>query len=282
MGAKATGNITASSQSITAPVGPRDASAKIFARGTYAGVTLAFEATPDGTNWYSVLAARLDGITTPGTSATLGTNASSLFIVPVQGMVAVRARSTGWTSGTAVVTVQVCSDLAIGFPTSDTELESPATKADNVSAPTTTSVYALPMVWNGATWDRARSNATAINSDTSTARTASGTGATFTNYNGREVVFFVNVTAVSGTTPSMTVRLQESYDGTNFVDIDTTNLQTAAITAAGIRKLSIGPALPTAANSSLNVAAIRLLRAAWTITGTTPSVTFATYFHASV
>jgi hypothetical protein len=158
----------------------------------------------------------------------------------------------------------------------DTELPTAAALADATANPTTPVVGAAAELFNNATWDRARNNYN-LNLDTSSARTTSANGATGTNHNARGAEIFVNVTAVSGTTPTLAVRLQESYDGTNFRDVDTTNLQTASITANGIYKLVVYPGLPTAANASLNGVLPRTFRLAWTIGGTTPSFTFATY-----
>lgn len=115
--------------------------------------------------------------------------------------------------------------------------------------------------------------------DALTARTTSGTGTAFTTAAGKAIVVYVKVTAISGTDPTLTVRLQERYDGTNWVDVNTTNLQTASITATGTARLEWGPGIAGGANIGLSSYPGRMIRAAWTIGGTTPSVTFANYFH---
>lgn len=66
-------------------------------------------------------------------------------------------------------------------------------------------------------------------------------------------------TAVSGTTPSMAVVVEDTLDGTNWNQLGTFT----AVTAAGSQVLNV--ALPFADQ----------LRVRWTITGTTPSFTFA-------
>lgn len=162
------------------------------------------------------------------------------------------------------------------LPTLDTELPTAAALADATANPTVPIVGAASELFNNATWDRQRSNYT-LALDTSSARTASANGTTGTNHNFRGAEFFVNVTAVSGTTPTMTVQLQESYNGTNFRDVDTTNAQTASITANGIYKFVVYPGVTTAANAALNSILPRTFRLAWTIGGTTPSFTFATF-----
>jgi hypothetical protein len=104
----------------------------------------------------------------------------------------------------------------------------------------------------------------------SAARTVTGTsstygiGAAFTG-----IIMQVNVTAVSGTTPTLVVSLQDSVDGgTNFIDV--AGSATASITATGFYVVRLNavavPVTPT-------------LRVLYTIGGTTPSFTFqvATY-----
>jgi hypothetical protein len=68
----------------------------------------------------------------------------------------------------------------------------------------------------------------------------------------------LDVTAVSGTTPSMTVVVESTLDGTNWDALGTF----AAKTAAGREVITINPLIG------------RRIRARWTITGTTPSFTF--------
>ena len=74
----------------------------------------------------------------------------------------------------------------------------------------------------------------------------------------RGVVAYVIVTAVSGTTPSMTVTLQDSPDGTNFAS---TGAATAAITGIGVYRIA-----------AQNLGAF--IQASSAITGTTPSFTY--------
>lgn len=76
---------------------------------------------------------------------------------------------------------------------------------------------------------------------------------------GKDLVTHLHVTAASGTTPSMTVKFQDSGDGTNWVDIPSGAF--TAATAAGSQRLVLN-----------NVG--NLVRAVATITGTTPSFTF--------
>ncbi|WP_265560921.1 hypothetical protein [Streptomyces hygroscopicus] len=72
----------------------------------------------------------------------------------------------------------------------------------------------------------------------------------------------VIVSAVSGTTPSMALSVQWSVDGTDFGPVDGTADTFAAITAAG----NVVKELPVRAP---------YMQISWTLTGTTPSFTFA-------
>ena len=93
--------------------------------------------------------------------------------------------------------------------------------------------------------------------------TATGASAAFDNLcgdNGRmAVVEMIIAGPVTGTTPSMTVSVQGSIDGTNWDTIASYTAQTAA-TGAGV-------ALRLALTSVLEPQ----LRVSWTVSGTTPS-----------
>lgn len=90
------------------------------------------------------------------------------------------------------------------------------------------------------------------------ARTTSGNGPAIGTGTAHTLRATLTVSAVAGTTPSATVTLQTSADGTSWRTLATYS----AATGAGSQRLSA---------SGLD----RLVRASWTITGTTPSVTFA-------
>lgn len=95
----------------------------------------------------------------------------------------------------------------------------------------------------------------------SAARTATGAGATQVANTGDAEAMRVqlNVTAASGTTPNLVVLIEDTLDGTNWNTIGTF----AAKTAAGREVINI--TTPFADK----------VRASWTVTGTTPSFTFA-------
>src|SRR5262249_33825008 len=96
----------------------------------------------------------------------------------------------------------------------------------------------------------------------SAARTATGnSGALGFDFSGSNLELLVDVTAVSGTSPSMTISVEWSQDGgTTFAQADPADAMTA-MTAAGTKVKEFSAKAP-------------VCRVVWTITGTTPSFTF--------
>jgi hypothetical protein len=73
---------------------------------------------------------------------------------------------------------------------------------------------------------------------------------------------YLNITAASGTTPTLDVKFQDSYDGTNYVDVASGAFAQKTTTNSSSLVLSnVGP----------------YLRAVQTVAGTTPSFTFDLY-----
>lgn len=73
---------------------------------------------------------------------------------------------------------------------------------------------------------------------------------------------FLRITAVSGTSPTLVVKFQDSYDGTNFVDVATGAFSSQNATGSNSLVLSnVGP----------------YLQAVQTFGGTTPSFTYDLY-----
>lgn len=254
-------------------------------QGTYVGVVVAVEGTIDGGVSWNPMGTYQTNSSAPaiGTSITPGSNGTGQYYVLVGPCQQLRLRVTGWTSGTCVIGVQTVTDadpvltVASTGTTAVSNFSAAAATVDGSAGPTSTSVYADGMLWNGATWDRSRANVQQA-LDGSSARTTSGNSAGFVNYNWAGATFFLNVTAVSGTTPTLVWKIQWSYDGgTTYVDLDLTNAATASITAAGTAKLVVYPGVATAANAGLGVPLPRFFRSAWTVGGTTPSFTFASY-----
>lgn len=93
----------------------------------------------------------------------------------------------------------------------------------------------------------------------SAARTTTGAGSAFGAFGYADTLRAqLNVTAASGTTPSVTVLIEDTVDGTNWNTIGTFAAKT------------------TTGREVINVTApfTDVIRASWTITGTTPSFTF--------
>lgn len=96
----------------------------------------------------------------------------------------------------------------------------------------------------------------------SSAKTANGNTAAIAVPSGaNNLAVLANVTTVSGTTPSMTLSVEWSNDGTTFAQVDGTADTFAAMTASGAKVKAF----------AVKGAWFRLV---WTITGTTPSFTF--------
>lgn len=93
--------------------------------------------------------------------------------------------------------------------------------------------------------------------------TGNGTGVDTQGYDDAMVV--LETGAVSGTTPSMTVKIQESDDNSTFTDI--TGATFTAVTASNNSQVL--------RVTELNITRKRYLRAVATISGTTPSFTTA-------
>jgi len=152
-----------------------------------------------------------------------------------------------------------------GYPTA-------AALADALANPTVTQMAMLGMLWNNATWDRTRGN-TALSVEASSAKTTTGQGATQTNHNARGVQLVVNVSAATGTSPTLVVRAQvQDPVSSNWVDIP--GAATASITGTGQTLLTIYPGANPVANAVVSQPLGRNFRLAWTIGGTTPSFTF--------
>jgi hypothetical protein len=98
----------------------------------------------------------------------------------------------------------------------------------------------------------------------SAARTATGNSDLIKSEDlGETVALLADVTAVSGTTPSMTLSVEWSNDGTNWATPETADAF-AAITAAAKKVKTFER------KAAFN-------RVVWTITGTTPSFTFSVW-----
>ena len=111
------------------------------------------------------------------------------------------------------------------------------------------------------------------------AKTTTGNGATQTNATSKGANIVLNLGTVTGTTPTLVLKIQGSADGgTTWVDIPGAN--TASITATGAYGIQIYPGTGAVAGVAtagtmavINAALPRTWRVVWTIGGTTPSFT---------
>lgn len=101
-----------------------------------------------------------------------------------------------------------------------------------------------------------------LNAVASAARTTTGNSTLLPAYGpAQQLRVFIDVTAVTGTTPSLVISVEDSPDGTKWYPV----AANAAITAAGQYAFNITSEFADR------------IRIKWTITGTTPSFTFAVH-----
>lgn len=126
------------------------------------------------------------------------------------------------------------------------------------------------VIFNGTSWDRQRGNVETGALITHTAASAGVNGADQTNYNGRGVKVIIDVTAITGTSPTLTVTLQgkDPTSGKYF-----TILASAAISTVSTVVLTIFPGATASANVTANDVLPRTFRVISVIGGTTPAVT---------
>jgi hypothetical protein len=109
----------------------------------------------------------------------------------------------------------------------------------------------------------------------SAAVTASAASSTFSNRDSRGITVKVKNTAGSGTSPTVTVKLQEYTVGAGWVDV--TGATTAAIAGGSpaTTEFTVYPGMTVGSNSGVSRPLGKSFRLYWTIGGSnTPSVTF--------
>ena len=107
------------------------------------------------------------------------------------------------------------------------------------------------MTFNGSTWERQRSlSSLTTNVDTSSARTASGNGTALINYSAPTCRCGSTSPTACRARPVLHVPSAWSPDnGTTWIDWDTTNLQSTAVTGVATVLLKVGQAQANAANA---------------------------------
>jgi len=207
------------------------------------------------TNGAAFLRVRLGVATTAGTTTLAASVSQTAHPLP--------APTTQPVSGTVGVT---------GYPTA-------AASADALANPTVTKVDATSLLFNGTTWDRARGMSTNLTTGDTGAKVATGNGATLTNVGNKGVQVLLNLGAVTGTVPTLVLKLQGSVDGgTSWYDIP--GATTATLNATGLYGITVYPGVTATAGvatTGTTAAASQVMprtwRTVWTIGGTSPSFT---------
>lgn len=241
-------------------------------------VSVNAQVTADGTNWVSLTSPTAVFNVGTGTSLTSGVISSTgVYAISIAGFTGIRVITTAVTTGPMVGTINVSArPMQPAFSTLSPGDFDPVATVQRLST--------LPQIYNGASYERQRAATFTINSDTSSARTATGNGtATNNNSGAKNLVVWINVTAVSGTSPTCVFKLQWSPDnGTTWIDWDTTNLQTTNVTTVSTVLFRAGINATTAAGTATSGAKqdiiYKQIRLVWTIGGTTPSFTFASWY----
>lgn len=89
----------------------------------------------------------------------------------------------------------------------------------------------------------------------------------------RGAVFTLDITAASGTTPTLDVKVQR-FDVVSGQYVDLPSAAFAQKTATGTDDVTIYPGIAETANRSVSDVIGEVYRVVWTIGGTTPSFTF--------
>jgi hypothetical protein len=222
--------------------------------GTFTA-TAQIQVTRDGSNWLNVTGSNvIVNMATGAYVASGNLTAAGLYQCDVSGCVGVRVRTTAYTSGTMVGAIAVTA--AQGMVTVS------GTPAVTVASGTITTVSTVTTCSTVTTVGSVTSANLGIPSSiadvASAALTTTTTTSAFTPTFGTSHIVSVPVTAVSGTTPTLDISVEESDDaGTNWRTV----YQFPRITATGIYR---SPKLPLSGNR---------VRYVQTVAGTTPSFT---------
>ena len=165
------------------------------------------------------------------------------------------------TTGANVLAITAAGQAPVITP----QITAAAAMGDSTSNPTTGIIASANMLFNGATWERARGNVGSA-LDALISRTASFNGATLANVNARSAIFEIRATVWSGT-GTFTAKLQQSIDGgTTWIDVP--GAVTPAISAIGSTLLIIDRDMIAVANSVIPYPLARYIRIYYTWTGT--------------
>ena len=275
----------------------RSATVQVVSTGT-AG-TYIFEGSNDNTNWVAIPVFNMAVITaTAITAAVTATASNTVYNVPISFRYLRLRIATTITGGsiqafsrfsdesyTAAVTL-VAQPTGANLATSVTQIPTAAALTDSFANPTEGHLASEQMQFNGTAWDRSRNNVNATTGDTG-AKTATFNGATQINYNARGALITCLFGTVTGTAPTIAIQLQWSPDGgTTWLNWGpgiaafTPVSGNTAVLVVYPTQLSDDSTVTLASfttNASqakaMNAILPRTWRLAYTITGTTPSIT---------
>lgn len=258
------GNITANSQTVFCDA--RRASNVQFMMNTasLAGHNVTFEGSIDSTNgtdgvWFGIQAVRSNANTIELTSGILAANPVYSWEASVNGINWVRVRATAHTSGTATWKFQRGSYATEPVPASQVSGTQPI--SGSVSASITGGTVS-PLTVAG------------VAVESLSAKTLTGaSAAAITNNSGTGVILFLNVSAISGTAPTLDVKVQVQ-DPVTLSWFDLPGAAFPQRTSVSTAMLEIFPGLVDVAGVRAGRALPRTWRLAWTIGGPTPSFTF--------
>lgn len=125
-------------------------------------------------------------------------------------------------------------------------------------------------LFNGTTWDRQRGNFDTAAVVTLAAASAGGNSTDQINFNGRGLQLGINITALTGTSPTLTVTVQgkDAASGAYYPI-----LVSAVLAAVAFTQITVYPGALTSANVSTPQPLPRIWRILYAIGGTTPAVT---------
>lgn len=233
--------------------------------------TFIFEQSNDNVNWRPLPVFNAELVTAaPITTAITATVSQTIYTFPIRGRF-IRLRIATLITGGSV---QAFSRLSSDPWTPTASLVASPTAA-NLNANVSGTVTSNQGTANAAPW-LANPLTSQITAEASSAKTASGnSAAAIINPSFSGVLLFLNASVVTGTTPSLTVRVQVQ-DPVSALWVDVPGASYAAITAATATPvlLLINLGATPAVNAAVNYQLPRTWRLAGVISGTTPSFTF--------
>jgi hypothetical protein len=245
----------------------------LYCTGTFAGINCTFEGSLNSTNgtngnWFAVQAIRSNANTIELTTGVLGAAPAYAWELSVNALKYFRVRCTARVSGTQAWTFIPGTYATEPIPGAQVSGTQPVSGSVTVSGTVTATVGTS--ITGGAI---APLTLAGVTVDASAARGTSANGTTTTNASGRGAMFYVNVSAASGTLPTLVVQLQVQ-DPVSLAFIDITGAATVSLTGIGLVMLTVYPGISEVANLKISQGLPRTYRFRWTIGGTTPSFTF--------